>query len=121
MSGSFTGCLLNDLHHSKPARQGGTTSAADLKSLHCKRRVRPRDFKSKAALEGINLLVSMTFRVREKADAATARELRKVDTRNSENASTLRNDLTIGYRPAYRDLERAAFAIAEVGELIAAA
>src|SRR3954451_24847015 len=37
------------------------TSAADLKSLHRKRRNEPRDFKSKSGTRIINLLVPMAF------------------------------------------------------------
>jgi hypothetical protein len=64
----------------KRARPDGWASAADLKSLHHKRRVR-----SGAALESISLLVP-SFPKFAKVGAATEHELRKVGTRNMVNA-----------------------------------
>src|SRR3954452_12803272 len=45
------------------------TSAADLKSLHRKRRNEPKDFKSKSGTRIINLLVPMAFRSSQKVIA----------------------------------------------------
>src|SRR5262249_41029909 len=55
-------------------------SAADLKSLRCRRQIPIRDFKSKSGTRIISLLVPITFRSSRKAFAATVRELRKVGT-----------------------------------------
>src|SRR3954454_21482020 len=56
------------------------SSAADLKSLHRRRRVRPRDFRSKSGTKILGLLVPMTSRSSPKGLAVTDRELRKVGT-----------------------------------------
>src|ERR1700756_5503244 len=55
-------------------------SAADLKSLHCKWRIRPRDFKSKSGTGIKGLRVPIAFRSSRKEDAERLRELRKVGT-----------------------------------------
>src|SRR3954452_24842700 len=57
------------------------TSAADLKSLHRKRRNEPRDFKSKRGTRITNLLVPIAIRSSKKVIAEMVYELRKVDTR----------------------------------------
>src|SRR4051794_40268656 len=68
--------------HLRNLRRLGTRqpSAADLKSLHCKRRNEPRDFKSKSGTRIINLLVPMAFRSSQKVIAEMVYELRKVVT-----------------------------------------
>jgi drug/metabolite transporter (DMT)-like permease len=55
-------------------------SAADLKSLRSKRRIRLSDFKSKSGTRIISLLVPAPFRSSRKGVAATDRELRKAGT-----------------------------------------
>src|SRR3954466_13126877 len=56
------------------------TSAADLKSLHRKRRNEPRYFKSKSGTRNIKLLVPMAFRSSQTVIAEMVYELRKVGT-----------------------------------------
>ena len=78
-----TRCYKPTVNESETIKAAQGTSAADLKSLHCKLRTRPRDFKS-SGTSFMNLLVPMAFRSSQKIGAATGCELRKV------SASTVR-------------------------------
>ena len=74
------GCYKPTVNESETIRAAQATSAADLKSLHCMRRARPRDFKSISGTSWLGLLVPMAFRSSQKIGAATGCELRKVGT-----------------------------------------
>ena len=72
------GCYKPTVNESETMRAAQGTSAADSKSLHGKRRARPRDFKSISGTSCINLLMPMAFRSSQKIGAGTGCELRKV-------------------------------------------
>jgi hypothetical protein len=63
------------------ANDGGLASTADLKSLHRKRRIRTRDFRSISGTGTINVLVPFLLSdVRAKVLRWRIRELRKAGT-----------------------------------------